>query len=251
MALIHQRYDPALGPAVVDLLERLQVFRVFTSWWFSAGLIVLLVSIVVCTLDRTPRLWRQVRDVRVVQPEPFFDPGLPDRAAIAATAAPSASASRPSCGGTISGFGPPRTTGSPTSTATATSTRSSRPFSRTLGLILFLVAAAVTSRFGFEAPLVVDAGETSDRPADRDARAAHREEPRLRGAHPARRLVRRLLDGPCRLSRRHRDRAQDDPCQRSAVGRRVHVPPERVRAGAVHRHPRHGGRVALRRGACR
>jgi cytochrome c biogenesis protein len=30
-----------------------------------------------------------------------------------------------------------------------------------LGLILFLVAAAVTSRFGFEAPLVVPAGETS------------------------------------------------------------------------------------------
>ena len=30
MARIHDRYDPAFGPGVVDLLERLQVFHVFT-----------------------------------------------------------------------------------------------------------------------------------------------------------------------------------------------------------------------------
>src|SRR5207253_5136758 len=52
------------------------------SVWFSAALVVLLVSIVICTLDRLPRLWRQSRDVRVVQPEPFFDPRLLDRARI-------------------------------------------------------------------------------------------------------------------------------------------------------------------------
>src|SRR5262249_29636853 len=84
MDLIHQRYDPLLGSSVVDVMEHLQVFQVFTSWWFSAGLIVLLISIVCCTLDRTPRLWHQTRDVRVVQPEPYFDPSLPDRAAIPA-----------------------------------------------------------------------------------------------------------------------------------------------------------------------
>jgi hypothetical protein len=37
MAVIHDRYDPAFGAAVVDLLERLQVFRVFTSAWFSGA----------------------------------------------------------------------------------------------------------------------------------------------------------------------------------------------------------------------
>ena len=35
-----------------------------------------------CTLDRTPRLWRQSRDVRVAQPDPYYDPRLPDRAAL-------------------------------------------------------------------------------------------------------------------------------------------------------------------------
>jgi cytochrome c biogenesis protein len=55
---IHARYDPLLGAAVVDVLDRLWVFTIFKSPWFSVALIVLIVSIIVCTLDRTPRLWR-------------------------------------------------------------------------------------------------------------------------------------------------------------------------------------------------
>ena len=53
----------------------------------ASALVVLVISIVVCTLDRTPRLWRGVRDIRVAQPEPFFDPRLPDRAAMDAVPA--------------------------------------------------------------------------------------------------------------------------------------------------------------------
>ncbi|MEA2547877.1 MAG: hypothetical protein QOE42_475, partial [Chloroflexota bacterium] len=55
MADLHARYDPAFGRGVVDALERLQLFHVFTSTWFTVGLIVLVLSIVICTLDRTPR----------------------------------------------------------------------------------------------------------------------------------------------------------------------------------------------------
>ena len=83
MSKIHALYDPVLGTRAVDAIERLQLFQVFTSTWFSLGLVVLLVSIVVCTIDRTPRLWRQVSDIRVVQPDPYFDPSLPDRARMA------------------------------------------------------------------------------------------------------------------------------------------------------------------------
>jgi cytochrome c biogenesis protein len=82
MADIHARYDPTLGRGVVDALERLELFHVFTSTWFTLGLIVLVISIVICTLDRTPRLWRQSKEVRIAQPEAFYDPDLPDRAAM-------------------------------------------------------------------------------------------------------------------------------------------------------------------------
>jgi cytochrome c biogenesis protein len=41
---------------------------------------VLVVSIVVCTLDRTPGIWRTAHNVRVIQAAPFFDLRLSDRA---------------------------------------------------------------------------------------------------------------------------------------------------------------------------
>ena len=55
MDRIHSIYDAALGTAVVDALERLQVWHIFSSTWFSIGLVVLIISIVACTIDRTPR----------------------------------------------------------------------------------------------------------------------------------------------------------------------------------------------------
>ncbi len=80
--LLRARVEPTLGPGLARLFEALGFFRVFSAWWFTALLALLAVSIVVCTLDRTPRLWRSARDVRVTQPDVFFDPTLPDRAVI-------------------------------------------------------------------------------------------------------------------------------------------------------------------------
>src|SRR6185436_9701761 len=77
-------YEPVLGVGAVDLLERLQLFRVFNSTPFSVALLVLAISILICTLDRTPRLWQQSATIRVVQPDAYFDPKLPDRVSIAA-----------------------------------------------------------------------------------------------------------------------------------------------------------------------
>jgi cytochrome c biogenesis protein len=82
MARLRAIYEPAIGPGAVGLLEQLGAFAVFTSPWFSGALAVLVISIVVCTLDRTPRLWRHAAHVRVIQPGPFFDPELPDRARV-------------------------------------------------------------------------------------------------------------------------------------------------------------------------
>jgi cytochrome c biogenesis protein len=154
-------YEPALGVGLVDLLERLQLFQVFTSTPFSVALLLLVVSILICTLDRTPRLWAQSAFIRVVQPAAYFDPRLPDRVSIA--------------GG-----------GGLTRTAVADALRRHRFRVREeagpdglaylygdrnrwtkmatlvshLGLILFLVAGLVTARLGDEQGLVVAEGDT-------------------------------------------------------------------------------------------
>jgi cytochrome c biogenesis protein len=155
MVGIHARYDPTIGVAVVDTLERLQLFNVFRSPWFSIGLVSLLISIVVCTIDRTPRLWRQVSDIRVVQPEPFYDLRLPDRAAMTAVPADGVrsvlrrhrfAVREAEVDGVRYLYGDRHRW---TKLATLLTHA---------GLILFLVAAAVTSLLGDEAGLVVPEG---------------------------------------------------------------------------------------------
>jgi cytochrome c biogenesis protein len=116
------------------------------------------VSIVACTIDRTPRLWRQCAEIRVVQPTSFFDPRLPDRVVIsgglsagdlrAALRRRRYTVREHASGDAIHIYGD-RNRWSKLATLLTH-----------LGLILFLVAAAVTSRLGDEQGLVVAEGET-------------------------------------------------------------------------------------------
>ncbi len=158
MDAIHARYDQLLGAGLVDVLERLSVFSIFRSVWFSAGLTILVISIVVCTLDRTPRLWRGVSEIRVAQPEPFFDPRLPDRAEM--TGVPAEGIRRVL---RRNGF-KVREAGADDGHLYLYGDRHQYTKMATLlthtGLVLFLVAAAVTSRLGDEQGLVVPEGES-------------------------------------------------------------------------------------------
>ncbi len=161
MARLRAIYEPAIGTGPVDVMERLQLFHVFTSTWFSLGLVVLVVSIVICTLDRTPRLWRQAADIRIVQPDPYFDPSLPDRVSIAPTAGVSRDALVVGLRGrrfTISeavGDDGTRFIYGDRNRWTKLATLISH-----LGLILFLIAGLVTARLGDEQGLVVAEGDT-------------------------------------------------------------------------------------------
>ena len=157
MARLHAIYDPLLGASIVDLLDRLQVFRIFSSTYFTLALLLLIASIVVCTLNRTPRLWRQVRDIRVVQPDPYYDPNLPDRAAMADVPAEGLRevlrrhrfrVREADVDGVRYLYGDRHQY---TKLATLVSHA---------GLILFLVAAAITTAFGHETGLVVADGDS-------------------------------------------------------------------------------------------
>jgi cytochrome c biogenesis protein len=167
MADMEQRYESLtllgvnIGPALVDVFERVGFFRVFSAPWFIFLLTLLVVSILVCTLDRTPRLWRSVRVVKPAQPAAFFDLRLDERA---------------------------RFTGvEPAALDTAAAVLRERRFATQrveqasarhvygdrnryfklatnfthLGLILFLAGGAVTTTFGFETVVFVGEGQTA------------------------------------------------------------------------------------------
>jgi cytochrome c biogenesis protein len=157
MQKLHGIYDPTFGAGVVDALDRLQLFHVFSSTWFSIGLVVLIISIVACTIDRTPRLWLTSSEIRVVQPDAYYDPVLPDRALMTGVSADAAiavlrrhrfSVRREDSGGAVYLYG-----GRNRWTKLATLISHA-------GLVLFLIAAAVTSRLGDEQGLVVADGQS-------------------------------------------------------------------------------------------
>ncbi len=161
MARLRSLYEPVLGAGLVDAMERLQLFHVFTSTPFSALLVVLVVSIVICTLDRTPRLWRQSAAIRVVQPPAYFDPRLPDRASVAAGPDLDEAAVR---GALRRHRFTVRSTAGPDGATFLYGDRNRWTKLATLvshlGLILFLVAGLVTARLGDEQGLVVAEGDT-------------------------------------------------------------------------------------------
>ena len=158
MDKLHTIYDPVLGAGVVDTLERLQLFHVFSSIWFSVGLVVLILSIVACTIDRTPRLWRAERgDPRrpaggLLRPEAAGP--RPDRRRGARRTRPRVlrrhrfAVRQEVVDGTTYLYGDRNRW---TKMATLLSHA---------GLVLFLVAAAVTSRLGDEQGLVVAEGQS-------------------------------------------------------------------------------------------
>jgi cytochrome c biogenesis protein len=168
IADLHARYDSFtllglnLGPAMTDLFERLGFFRVFSAPWFTFLMTLLIVSIVVCTLDRTPRLWRAARHVRVAQPEPYFDVRLPQRAqfeeALAEDDLRSVLRER--------GFRV-RSEADPGGSAVRFVYGDRNQYSKLatllthLGLILFLAGGAVTGAFGYETVLFVGEGQTA------------------------------------------------------------------------------------------
>jgi len=154
-------YEPALGVGMVDLMERLQLFRVFTSTPFTVALFVLAMSILICTLDRTPRLWQQAATIRVVQPDAYFDPRLPDRVSIA----PGPGLTRTAVAGALRrhGFSVREATGEDGMTFVYGDRNRWMKLATLishLGLILFLVAGLVTAAFGDEQGLVVAEGDT-------------------------------------------------------------------------------------------
>ncbi len=167
LAIIHGIYDPLslfginIGPAMVDVFDWLGFFRVFSAPWFVFMLTLLAVSIVVCTLDRTPGLWRAARHVKVVHGPSFYDLGLNHRARFDAVGPEAFDAlggvlrrqhfrlRREEANGAVYVYGDKYRFLKLATLLTH------------LGLILFVVGAALTTVLGFETVVFLGQGDTA------------------------------------------------------------------------------------------
>ena len=232
------------------------LFSVFSAPWFLLLMAVLTLSIVCCTLDRTPRLWRGASTVRIEQPEAFFD----TRARPAGDRAAGAPGRmrRPSTVAAVAACLPARHFRRQRVVRAEGATwiygdRNQYQQLATLlthaGLVLFLLAGAVTVAASFEAVLFVGEGQTAP------VRSVGTPDNLLLKVHDfaaPQRADGSFADYSTDVSVYQdgsRGGPQDDPRQRPADGRRLHHPPEHVRSGCPAGHPRRGRQPRLGRAA--
>jgi len=161
LAVMHAAWDglPA-GSIIVDTFDALGLFSVFSTPWFLVLMTVLVISIICCTLDRTPRLWRSVSHVRVEQPAAFFDLGRAQRAVV------SGGADVASVEGAFRRrhFRRQHTLETDGATFVYGDRNQYQKLATLLthaGLVLFLAGGAVTVAAGFETVVFVGEGETA------------------------------------------------------------------------------------------
>jgi len=73
--ILEQRADPArnlqilaklfgetLAPSMFNFFDTLGFMDMYHSWWFTGLLVIFSVNLVICSLDRLPRIWRLVKE---------------------------------------------------------------------------------------------------------------------------------------------------------------------------------------------
>ena len=71
--------QPRYGEPLSSVFERLGLYHVFTTWWFSALVILFSISLAANTVRRLGRIWVDVARPPVQRSRRFFSPGLPGR----------------------------------------------------------------------------------------------------------------------------------------------------------------------------
>ena len=163
LAAVRNAWDSLpLGSLLVDVFDALGFFSIFSTLWFLLLMTVLVISIISCTLDRTPRLWRGTSHVRVEQPEPFFDPGRDHRAVLDAVGESAVAEVQQAF--RRRHFRRQRTVSTDSVTFVYGDRNRYQKLATLLthtGLVLFLAGGAITVVAGFETVVFVGEGQTA------------------------------------------------------------------------------------------
>lgn len=158
LAAALERLRDRFGQPLGGLIERLELYRVFTSWWWTLIVAVFTVSVAGNTISRLPRLLRDVRTPAVKRGRAFF------RSSVAARTGP-----LDGLDGSVlpdllrrAGFRVRLETADDTTHLLAERNRYSplASLATHASLVLFVIGmGVVTPRFGYETSLKVPVGE--------------------------------------------------------------------------------------------
>ncbi len=60
--ILAKLFGESLAPALYSVAEALGFTDMYRSWWFTGLLIIFAVNLVICSIDRLPRIWKIIRE---------------------------------------------------------------------------------------------------------------------------------------------------------------------------------------------
>jgi cytochrome c biogenesis protein len=60
--ILTKLFGESLAPHLYTIFEKLDFMNMYRSWWFVTLLVLFAINVVICSIDRLPRIWRLVRE---------------------------------------------------------------------------------------------------------------------------------------------------------------------------------------------
>ncbi len=60
--ILSRLFGESLAPGLYNVFNKLGFIDMYHSWWFTALLVLFSVNLIICSLDRLPRIWKLVRE---------------------------------------------------------------------------------------------------------------------------------------------------------------------------------------------
>ncbi len=76
--LLSRLFNPDIAPALYEILDFLQFTDMYHSWWFITLLMLFSANLIICSLDRLPKVWKMVKEEIKPIPDEIFN-NLPAR----------------------------------------------------------------------------------------------------------------------------------------------------------------------------
>ena len=62
LQVLSRIFNESIAPSLYNIFDKLGFMDMYHSWWFMTLLVLFAVNLIVCSLDRLPRIWKLVKD---------------------------------------------------------------------------------------------------------------------------------------------------------------------------------------------
>ncbi len=62
LKILTKMFGEGSAPAIYDVLDKLGFMNMYHSWWFVTLLLLFAANLVICSVDRLPRIWKMVKE---------------------------------------------------------------------------------------------------------------------------------------------------------------------------------------------